>query len=116
MFYVTALKESPGMNSQAIIGVVPTLTVGTCSPMLTVGTWSLTLSFRSKNFRNFPLSKNSKNGKTNIVKLPVEIWEKGGKYTLRFNSTGPLKKVVVDPEKMLPYVNTKNNTWTSGKE
>ena len=55
------------------------------------------------------------NGKTDTVRLPVEIWEKGGKYTLRFNSTVPLKKVVVDPNEMLPDVNTENNTWTSGK-
>ena len=55
------------------------------------------------------------NGKTDTVRLPVEIWEKGGKYTLRFNSAVPLKKVVVDPGKMLPDVNPKNNIWQAGK-
>ena len=51
------------------------------------------------------------NGHTNIVKLPVEIWERSGKYTFRFNSTTPLKKVIVDPNKMLPDVNPANNIW-----
>jgi len=51
------------------------------------------------------------NGHVNIVKLPVEIWERSGKYTFRFNSTTPLKKVIVDPNKMLPDVNVSNNIW-----
>ena len=55
------------------------------------------------------------NGKTDTVRLPVEIWEKGGKYTLRFNSTIPLKKVIVDPERRLPDVNPKNNIWQADK-
>jgi hypothetical protein len=54
-------------------------------------------------------------GDTLRVKLPVEIWEKSGTYTLRLNTTAPLKKVIVDPDKMLPDVNPKNNIWPAGK-
>ena len=54
-------------------------------------------------------------GRTDIVKLPVEIWEKSGKYTLRFNSTSVIKKIIVDPDKMLPDVNDSNNVWLAGK-
>jgi hypothetical protein len=58
------------------------------------------------------------NGDSVKVKLPVEIWERGGTYTLHFNSTKPLKKVVVDPNKVLPDVNAANNIWvaTSSKQ
>ena len=51
------------------------------------------------------------NGDSVRVKLPVEIWERGGTYTLYFNSVKPLKKVVVDPDKVLPDVNAANNIW-----
>ncbi len=54
------------------------------------------------------------NGHTQTVKLPVEIWEKSGKYILQFNSTSPLKKVTLDPLKQLPDVNPSNNVWTPG--
>lgn len=58
------------------------------------------------------------NGDSVKVKLPVEIWERSGTYTLYFNSVKPLKKVVVDPDKVLPDVNAANNIWvdTSSKQ
>ncbi len=55
------------------------------------------------------------NGHIQIVNLPVEIWEKSGKYILRLNSKSPLEKVIVDPDKMLPDVDDSNNVWTAGK-
>jgi len=55
------------------------------------------------------------NGHSEIVHLPVEIWEKSGKYTFRLNSTSRLKKVIVDPDKMLPDVDDSNNVWPAGK-
>jgi len=51
------------------------------------------------------------NGKTTQLKLPVEIWQHGGKYTLKYASTSPIVSVVVDPEEQLPDVNPKNNVW-----
>ncbi len=53
------------------------------------------------------------NGHSEKVKLPVEIWETSGTYTLQFHSTSPLLKVVIDPDKMLPDVNDTNNVWTA---
>jgi len=55
------------------------------------------------------------NGHSERVKLPVEIWETGGKYTFWFHSKSPLVKVVVDPDKMLPDVNAANNVWPAAK-
>jgi len=55
------------------------------------------------------------NGHSEIVNLPVEIWERSGKYVLRLNSTSPLEKVIVDPDQKFPDVDDSNNVWTAGK-
>lgn len=51
------------------------------------------------------------NGKKGRVTLPVEVWQRGGTWTFRYNSTSALKTVVIDPDKKLPDINGKNNTW-----
>lgn len=51
------------------------------------------------------------NGKTEVVKLPVEVWHHGSKWTFKVNSTDKITSVVVDPDKKLPDVNEANNTW-----
>jgi hypothetical protein len=51
------------------------------------------------------------NGKSETVKLPVEIWRTSGIYQLRYSSTEKIESVVVDPDKMLPDVDDKNNHW-----
>ena len=51
------------------------------------------------------------NGYTEKIKLPVEIWERSGVYKFKYPSTTKIKTVVVDPDKMLPDVNDKNNHW-----
>ncbi len=54
------------------------------------------------------------NGKKGMVKLPVEIWERSGEFTFKYNSTSLIDSVIVDPDQQLPDVNEKNNIWTSG--
>ncbi|HVA98698.1 MAG TPA: M1 family metallopeptidase [Bacteroidia bacterium] len=54
-----------------------------------------------------------KNGKTGIVKLPVEIWQRGSEWTFHYDSTSLIDSVVIDPKRQLPDVNFANNTWTS---
>ncbi len=54
------------------------------------------------------------NGKSGKVKLPVEIWEHSGTFTFRYNSTGAIDTVRIDPEEQLPDVDLSNNIWTSG--
>ncbi|MBD2724014.1 M1 family metallopeptidase [Hymenobacter armeniacus] len=51
------------------------------------------------------------NGKTTRVKLPVEIWQRGGTWTFRYNSTTPLTQVRLNATKLLPDVNPGNNVW-----
>ncbi len=54
------------------------------------------------------------NGKTGEVKLPVEVWEHSGTYTFRYNSTGLIDTVRIDPKEQLPDIDLSNNIWTSG--
>ena len=51
------------------------------------------------------------NGKSEIVKLPVEIWQRGGIWNFKYSSTGKIEQVVLDPENVLPDINRKNNVW-----
>ncbi len=57
------------------------------------------------------------NGKSAKVDLPVEIWERGGVFTLHYNSTSRIDSVIIDPDKVLPDVEPENNVWVgvSGK-
>ncbi|WP_201983297.1 M1 family metallopeptidase [Hymenobacter rubidus] len=50
-------------------------------------------------------------GKTSRVKLPVEIWQRGGTWTFRYNSTTPLTEVRLNATKLLPDANPSNNVW-----
>jgi hypothetical protein len=55
------------------------------------------------------------NGKKTTVRLPVEIWQRGGTWTFRANTTSPLSTVVLNPTNILPDVNRQNNTWRAMK-
>ena len=50
-------------------------------------------------------------GRKTTVRLPVEIWQRGGTWTFRANTTTPLTQVVLNPTNLLPDVNKGNNTW-----
>jgi hypothetical protein len=51
-------------------------------------------------------------GKTDRVKLPVEIWERNSTWTFKYPSTEALQSVTYDPDKVLPDFNESNNVWT----
>jgi len=51
------------------------------------------------------------NGKSHRLKLPVEIWQRGGEWTFRAPTTSEVTEVVIDPDKKLPDVNRANNGW-----
>lgn len=51
------------------------------------------------------------NGHSGMVDLPVEIWQRGGEWTFRYNSTSPIKSVEIDPEGQLPDKDRSNNVW-----
>ena len=51
------------------------------------------------------------NGKKQRVSLPVEVWQRGGTWTFKANTTSQVRSVVIDPDEKLPDINEKNNTW-----
>jgi len=50
-------------------------------------------------------------GKTDRVKLPVEIWERNTSWTFKYPSTEEIQSVTYDPDKVLPDYNPDNNVW-----
>lgn len=51
-------------------------------------------------------------GKTDRVKLPVEIWERNKSWRFKYPSTEAIQSVTYDPDKVLPDYNEANNVWT----
>jgi Peptidase family M1 domain len=49
------------------------------------------------------------NGKTDSVKLPAEIWQRGPVWAVNFNTTSRIASVVIDPYNTLPDINAENN-------
>jgi hypothetical protein len=52
-------------------------------------------------------------GQTEVVKLPVEVWHHGSNWIFKVNTTEKIASVVIDPDKRLPDINDKNNTWAA---
>ncbi|MBE9466061.1 M1 family metallopeptidase [Dyadobacter subterraneus] len=50
-------------------------------------------------------------GKKTRVELPIEVWQRGGKWTFRVDTQQPIKSVTIDPDRQLPDINPQNNIW-----
>lgn len=50
-------------------------------------------------------------GSDSTFTLPVEIWQRGGTWTFKYNSTAKLTAVTLDPDHQLPDYNESNNVW-----
>lgn len=57
----------------------------------------------------------TKSGKTDRIKLPVEIWERNVSWTFKYPSTEEIESVTYDPDKVLPDYNPSNNMWKASK-
>jgi len=53
----------------------------------------------------------TKSGKTDRLKLPVEIWERNSSFVVKYPSTEEIESVTYDPDKVLPDYNPDNNVW-----
>jgi hypothetical protein len=51
------------------------------------------------------------NGKTEIIHLPVNIWQRGGVWTFVYPSTTAIQSLEIDPDHQMPDVDRKNNVW-----
>ena len=54
-------------------------------------------------------------GKKTRVQLPVEIWQRGNRWSFKSDTRLPLKSVTIDPDKQLPDIDPRNNTWKPQK-
>lgn len=52
-------------------------------------------------------------GKKEIVKLPVEVWQRNTSWSFSHDSTEEIAKITIDPENLLPDTNDANNVWKS---
>jgi hypothetical protein len=55
------------------------------------------------------------NGKQHSLNLPVEIWQRGAEWNFQVPTTSRIAEVVLDPDKILPDMNRKNNSM-AGKD
>jgi aminopeptidase N len=51
-------------------------------------------------------------GLAETVRLPVEMWNLGQHFTYRVPARKPVRRVEVDPRKVLPDLDRSNNSWT----
>ena len=52
-----------------------------------------------------------KDGTTELLKLPVEIWKRNTEWTFQLDSTKEVTQVKLDPQSAVPDINAKNNVW-----
>ena len=53
----------------------------------------------------------TKSGKVTRKTLPVEIWKRNVSWEFKVDTTEELAKVVIDPDYVLPDINSSNNKW-----
>lgn len=74
-----------------------------------------TVSITIENLKKLPmpvlLEVVEENGERHRLRLPVEVWEKDGEATFEMSINSKIKKVVLDPDKVLPDVDRSNNIW-----
>lgn len=72
-----------------------------------------------ENFEKMPmpvvLDIKFKSGKTDRVKLPVEVWQKNTVWTFKHNSKEEIETITLDPDHVFPDSNEANNVWTVDK-
>ncbi|HYW34173.1 MAG TPA: M1 family metallopeptidase, partial [Balneolaceae bacterium] len=71
------------------------------------------ITLKNKDMMVFPVLVKvwQSNGKTGTKKLPVQIWQRGGTWTFKYNSTSRIDSVKIDPNMQLPDVDRSNNVW-----
>jgi len=52
------------------------------------------------------------NGVSETIQLPVEIWLHGSTWVYTYPSKNKIDKIILDPDKVLPDMNRKNNEWS----
>ena len=53
----------------------------------------------------------TKNGKTDVIKIPVDVWMRNKAWTVYYPTSDEVIAVVLDPKHVLPDANDGNNSW-----
>ena len=73
------------------------------------------ITIRLENIEQMPmpveLEIKEVNGKMYQVNLPVEIWQKSGEWIFDYPTKQPIEYVKLNPRRILPDINLKNNIW-----
>jgi hypothetical protein len=69
------------------------------------------LSSRAANVMPLEMELAFSDGTTERVRLPVEMWNQGPRFTYRVRNAKALRRVVVDPRGALPDERRGNNRW-----
>lgn len=75
----------------------------------------ITINNYGKMIMPVKLKVTESNGKSTLIQLPVEIWQRGGAWTFKYASTSKIEQVLLDPFNELPDVNRSNNEWHNKK-
>jgi hypothetical protein len=59
------------------------------------------------------LQYETESGKTDLLKIPVEVWQNGNTWIQKLKTTDKIKSVTIDPDHVFPDINFQNNTWVS---
>ena len=51
-------------------------------------------------------------GEADTIKLPVEMWNQGSRFTYRVSGSREVRTVEIEPRQALPDVDRSNNNWT----
>ncbi|TDQ07618.1 M1 family metallopeptidase [Pedobacter metabolipauper] len=54
----------------------------------------------------------TKSGKTDLIRIPVDIWMRNKVWTVNYPTTEEVVSVTLDPKSVLPDINASNNTWS----
>jgi len=52
-----------------------------------------------------------KDGSSDSISLPFQIWERTGEFRVPYHSKTMIDSVTLDPDQMLPDIDRTNNTW-----
>lgn len=74
----------------------------------------ITIENREKIAMPVDLKITQANGKTEILRLPVEIWQRGGTWVFKYPSNSKIQSIEIDPDHQLPDINRNNNVYKEG--
>jgi len=91
---------------QAITSVTPSKTGGAITG------YQIVVSNLEKMPMPIILQIKTASGKTDMIKIPVDVWMRNKSWTIDYPATEEVVSAELDPEKVLPDINPANNTWS----